>query len=40
MAIISAFEAPENAGKGVITVAGRMTERLHYEIAKRLLTLC
>ena len=36
MAIISAFELPENAGKGVITVAGRMTERLHYEIAKRL----
>lgn len=36
MAIIAAFELPENAGKGVITVAGRMTERLHYEIAKRL----
>lgn len=35
-AIIAAFEAPENADKGVITVAGRMTERLHYEIAKRL----
>lgn len=39
MAIISAFEAPENSGKGVITVAGRMTEYLHYEIAKRLVGL-
>lgn len=35
-AIISAFEAPENAGRGVLTVDGRMTERLHYVMAKRL----
>lgn len=33
--IIAAFEAPENRGKGVLNVAGRMTERLHYEMAKR-----
>ncbi len=38
LAIIAAFEAPENAGKGVITVAGRMTERLHYEIARRVVS--
>lgn len=35
-AIIAAFEAPENAGKGVIVVEGRMTERLHYDIARRI----
>lgn len=35
-AIVAAFEAPENAGKGVITVEGRMTERLHYDMAKRI----
>ena len=39
LAIISAFEAPENAGKGVLTVNGRMTELLHYEIAKRTVAL-
>jgi citrate lyase subunit beta/citryl-CoA lyase len=36
-AIVAAFELPENRGKGVITVGGRMTERLHYEIARRVL---
>ena len=35
--IVSAFEAPENAGKGVIVVDGRMSERLHYEAALRIL---
>lgn len=35
-AIIAAFEAPENAGKGVLLVNGQMTERLHYEIARRI----
>lgn len=35
-AVIAAFEAPENQGKGVLSVAGRMTERLHYEIAKEI----
>ena len=35
-AIIAAFEEPENAGKGVLGVNGRMAERLHYEIACRI----
>lgn len=34
-AIIAAFAAPENAGKGVLKVGGKMTELLHLEIAKR-----
>ena len=34
-AIIAAFAAPENAGKGVIKVAGKMTELLHLEMARR-----
>lgn len=33
--IISAFEDPENARKGVITVEGKMVERLHLVMAKR-----
>ncbi|HEY8127956.1 MAG TPA: CoA ester lyase, partial [Hyphomicrobium sp.] len=33
--IIKAFEEPENARKGVITVEGRMVERLHLVMAKR-----
>lgn len=33
--IIAEFEKPENAGKGVVTVDGRMVELLHAEIAKR-----
>jgi len=36
-AIVSAFAAPENAGKGVLTVDGRMTERLHLAQAEKLL---
>lgn len=35
-AIISAFEAPENAEKAVLVINGQMTERLHYEFARRL----
>ena len=38
-AIIAAFEKPENHNCGVITVNGRMTERLHLEQAKRLCAL-
>lgn len=38
-AICAAFALPENAGKGVITVNGRMTERLHLEQAERTLAL-
>ena len=33
--IIAAFELPENKGKGVITVEGRMVELLHAEMARR-----
>ncbi|MGQ3674435.1 HpcH/HpaI aldolase/citrate lyase family protein [Xanthobacter sp. TB0139] len=38
-AIISAFDLPENQGKGVITVEGRMVELLHAEMAKRTVAL-
>lgn len=34
-AVIDAFADPENAGKGVIKVNGKMTELLHLEEAKR-----
>ena len=33
--IIAAFASPENAGKGAITLDGRMVELLHAEMAKR-----
>ncbi len=33
--IIAAFDLPENQGKGVISVDGRMVERLHAEMARR-----
>ena len=33
--ILAAFEEPGNAGRGVITVDGRMVERLHAEMAER-----
>ena len=33
--ILSAFDLPENISKGVISVDGRMVERLHEEIARR-----
>ncbi len=33
--VVSAFEQPENAGKGVLQIDGRMVEILHAEIAKR-----
>ncbi len=35
--IIAAFEDPENAGKGVLVVDGRMVERLHADMARKLL---
>lgn len=38
-AIIEAFALPENRGKGVIKVNGRMTELLHLEQARRLVAL-
>ncbi|MXO90833.1 HpcH/HpaI aldolase/citrate lyase family protein [Pontixanthobacter aquaemixtae] len=38
-AIVAAFDLPENAGKGVIKVDGRMTEILHLREAERTLAL-
>lgn len=38
-AIIAAFAAPENSGKGVIKVDGKMTELLHLEQAKRVVAV-
>ncbi len=37
--IVAAFALPENAGKGAISIDGRMVERLHLEIAERTLGL-
>jgi citrate lyase subunit beta/citryl-CoA lyase len=37
--IIAAFDAPENAGKGVVQVDGRMVERLHADMARRTVAL-
>jgi citrate lyase subunit beta / citryl-CoA lyase len=37
--IVAAFDRPENHGKGVIALDGRMVERLHAEIARRTLAL-
>lgn len=37
--IATAFERPENAGKGVISLEGRMVERLHLEMAQRTLAM-
>jgi len=38
-AVIAAFDLPENAGKGAITVGGKMTELLHLEQARRLVAI-
>lgn len=38
-AIIAAFALPENAGKGAISLDGRMVELLHAEMAKRTVAL-
>ena len=37
--VIECFELPENAGKGVITIGGKMVELLHLEEARRLVAL-
>jgi citrate lyase subunit beta/citryl-CoA lyase len=37
--IVAAFERPENQGRGVITLDGRMVELLHAEIARRTLSI-
>jgi citrate lyase subunit beta/citryl-CoA lyase len=36
-AIVEAFAAKENAGRGVLRIGGRMVERLHLESAERLI---
>lgn len=38
-AIIAAFEQPENRGRGVISLEGRMVERMHADIAARVVAL-
>jgi citrate lyase subunit beta/citryl-CoA lyase len=38
-AIVAAFALPENAGRGAIAMEGRMVERLHAEMARRVLDL-
>ena len=37
--VVAAFDAPENAGKGVLKVEGRMVERLHLAQARRLMAV-
>ena len=37
--VVAAFAAPENAGKGVLKVNGKMTELLHRDMAARLLAI-
>jgi citrate lyase subunit beta/citryl-CoA lyase len=38
-AIVAAFDRPENTGKGVISVDGKMTELLHRDIAEKTLQI-
>jgi citrate lyase subunit beta/citryl-CoA lyase len=38
-AVIAAFELPENADKGAIQLDGRMVERMHAEMAQRVVAL-
>jgi len=33
--MIAAFDQPENKGKGVVSIDGRMVERLHVDMARR-----
>ena len=37
--IIAAFDLPDNAGKGVIQIDGRMVERLHAEMARQVVAI-
>ena len=37
--LIAAFELPENSGKGVLNLDGHMVERLHADIARRMVTI-
>jgi citrate lyase subunit beta / citryl-CoA lyase len=38
-AVITAFEQPENAGKGVLQIEGKMVELLHAQMARRTLAV-
>ncbi|MEG9860977.1 MAG: CoA ester lyase [Parvularculales bacterium] len=38
-AILAAFDKPENAGKGVLSVDGRMVELLHADMARRIVAI-
>ncbi|TSJ63736.1 CoA ester lyase [Starkeya sp. 3C] len=38
-ALIALFDRPENAGKGVVQIEGRMVERMHADIARRTVAL-
>jgi citrate lyase subunit beta/citryl-CoA lyase len=33
--VIAAFDLPENKSKGVVSIDGRMVERLHADMARR-----
>ncbi len=37
--VVAAFDSPENAGKGVLKIEGRMVERLHLEQARRMIAV-
>jgi citrate lyase subunit beta/citryl-CoA lyase len=37
--MITAFDQPENKGKGVVSIDGRMVERLHADMARRTVTI-
>ena len=37
--VVSAFDQPENAGKGAIKVDGKMVELLHLEQARQMLAI-
>jgi citrate lyase subunit beta/citryl-CoA lyase len=37
--IIAAFDAPENRGKGVVKLDGRMVERMHADMARRVVAI-
>lgn len=38
-ALIALFDRPENAGRGVVQIEGRMVERMHADIARRTVAL-
>ncbi|MCK0198037.1 CoA ester lyase [Ancylobacter sp. 6x-1] len=38
-AVIAVFERPENAGRGVVQMEGRMVERMHADIARQVVAL-